>query len=147
MVGKMRWICEFLGLDGMNAGLTQQWLLTADRSTSWRQRQETLGRSMMARWPVCLLVLRTRRQTGHLVINTPVTRSLTVAVACTTSRTLAAVNYPRTVQSELVHWYLFPGAAPRFWKWGGDNFASGASQKKIFDPPLFGQRGDKILRR
>ena len=33
MVGKMRWIDEFSGLDGMNAGLTQQWLLTADSST------------------------------------------------------------------------------------------------------------------
>ena len=30
MVGKMRWIDDFSGLDGMNAGLTQQWLLTAD---------------------------------------------------------------------------------------------------------------------
>jgi len=39
----MRWIDEFLWLDGMNAGLTQQWLLTADCSTTWRQRQETLG--------------------------------------------------------------------------------------------------------
>ena len=28
----------------------------------------------------------------------------------------------------------------------GDNFASGASQKK-FEPPLFGQWGDKILLR
>jgi len=43
MVGKMRWIDEFSGLDGMNAGLTQQWLLTSDCSTHWRQRQETLG--------------------------------------------------------------------------------------------------------
>ena len=144
MVGKMRWICEFLGLDGMNAGLTQQWLLTADRSTSWRQRQETLGRSMMARWPVCLLVLRTRRQTGHLVINTPVTRSLTVAVACTTSRTLAAVNYPRTVQSELVHWYLFPGAAPRFWKWGGAILRAERA-KKNFWPPTFWPAGGQNI--
>jgi len=44
MVGKMRWIDEFSGLDGMNAGLTQQWLLTADCSTPWRQQQKTLGR-------------------------------------------------------------------------------------------------------
>ena len=43
MVVKMRWIDEFKGLDGMNAGLTQQWLLTADCSTPWRQRQEMLG--------------------------------------------------------------------------------------------------------
>jgi len=34
---------EFSGLDGMNAGLTQQRLLTADCSTPSRQRQETLG--------------------------------------------------------------------------------------------------------
>jgi len=41
MVGKMRWTNKFSGLDGMN--LTQQWMLTADCSTPWRQRQETLG--------------------------------------------------------------------------------------------------------
>jgi len=39
----MRSIDEFSGLDGMNAGLTQQWLLTADCSTPRRQRQEMLG--------------------------------------------------------------------------------------------------------
>ena len=39
----MRRIDEFSGLDGMNAGLTQQWLLTTDCSTPWRQRQETLS--------------------------------------------------------------------------------------------------------
>jgi len=43
MVGKMRRIDEFSGLNGMNAGLMQQWLLTADCSTPWRQRQEMLG--------------------------------------------------------------------------------------------------------
>jgi len=43
MAGKMRWIDEFSGLDGMNAELTKQWLLMADCSTPWRQRQETLG--------------------------------------------------------------------------------------------------------
>jgi len=42
MVGKMWLIDEFSGLDGMNAGLTQLWLLTADCSMPWRQRQETL---------------------------------------------------------------------------------------------------------
>ena len=39
----MRWIDECSGLDGMNAGLTQQWLLTADCFTPLWQRQETLG--------------------------------------------------------------------------------------------------------
>ena len=40
------------------------------------------------------------------------------------------------------------GAAPRFWKWGGDNFASGASKKNFFDPPTFWPvGGDKILLR
>jgi len=43
MVGKMLWIDEFWGLDEMNAGLMQQWLLTADCSTPWQQRQETLS--------------------------------------------------------------------------------------------------------
>ena len=50
MVGKMWWIDEFSGLDGMNTGLMQQWLLTADWqydcSTPRRQRQETLGHSV-----------------------------------------------------------------------------------------------------
>jgi len=33
IVEKMRWIDEFSVLDGMNAGLTQQWLLMADCSS------------------------------------------------------------------------------------------------------------------
>jgi len=35
LVEKMRRIDEFSGPDGMSAGLTQQWLLTADCSTPW----------------------------------------------------------------------------------------------------------------
>jgi len=43
----MQWIDEFSGLDGMIAGLMQQWLLTADCSTPWWQRQETLVHPVM----------------------------------------------------------------------------------------------------
>ena len=42
---------------------------------------------------------------------------------------------------------LQSGAAPRF-ESGGDNFASGASKKNVFDPPTFWPvGGDKILLR
>jgi len=36
MMGKMRWTDEFSGLNGMNAGLTQQRLLMADCSMPWQ---------------------------------------------------------------------------------------------------------------
>jgi len=42
IVEKVQWTDEISGLDG-NAELMQQWLLMADCSTPWRQRQETLG--------------------------------------------------------------------------------------------------------
>jgi len=41
--------------------------------------------------------------------------------------------------------YCPPGAAPRFWKWGGDNFVSGASKKIFLIPPLFGQWGGQNI--
>jgi len=78
-----------------------QWNVHATATVS-----ELVTGVLMARWPapVCLLVLLTRRQTGHLVISIPVTRSLTVTVACTIHWLLGL--WPpwvitRTVQSEL----------------------------------------------
>ena len=37
MVGKMYWIDEISGLDGMNAGLTQQWLDCWNTTADWHE--------------------------------------------------------------------------------------------------------------
>jgi len=61
----MWWIDEFPGLNGMNAGLTQQWLLTADCFTPWRQRQEMLGHpvtTLQGEWSLKVIANGTIRE-------------------------------------------------------------------------------------
>jgi len=57
----MRWIDEFSRLVGMNAGLMQQWLLTADCSTPWRQWQEARSLTPVGRTPSFFCCRKTER--------------------------------------------------------------------------------------